>query len=150
MYFQRENKGGGRTEYVQSITFTQWQQVHIIFLNLFRPKNYSNATRCICVRWSFQYIWCWPVSLYGPEPCGWKMKVCIYLLDSHSLLVWFKSSLSRTKWQMENRRQPRWQAYSSSSWKQKQTKRTSWIPLRKMTHFSTIYIQQCIKQYNCT
>jgi hypothetical protein len=38
------------------------------------------------------------------------------LLESHSTLVWFRSSLSPTNWQMENRRQPLWQAYSSSSY----------------------------------
>lgn len=32
------------------------------------------------------------------------------LLDSQSALVWFRSTRSRTNWQMENRRQPRWQA----------------------------------------
>ena len=47
------------------------------------------------------------------------------LLDSHSDLVWFRSSPSRTNWQMENKRQPLWQAYSSSSCNT--TRRTSWM-----------------------
>lgn len=36
--------------------------------------------------------------------------------ESHSCLVRFRSAPSSTNWQMEKRRQPRWQAYSSSSW----------------------------------